>query len=76
VGIGPARLSCERTGTMQDLLTGLALVLVVEGVLWALFPEGMREAAARAAAIDPARLRTGGIAFAALGVMCVWLIRG
>jgi uncharacterized protein YjeT (DUF2065 family) len=61
---------------MQDLFTALALVLVVEGVLWALFPERMRDAAAKAAGIDPARLRSGGLAFAALGVLCVWLIRG
>ncbi len=60
---------------MQDLFTALALVLVVEGVLWSLFPDRMREAAARAATIDPARLRTGGLAFAALGVLFVWLIR-
>ena len=61
---------------MQDLLTALALVLVIEGVLWALFPERMREAAARAAAIDAPHLRTGGLVFATLGVLLVWLIRG
>ncbi len=72
----PSPLFYERTGTNQDLLTPQALVLVVEGVLWALFPERMREAAARAASIEPARLRTGGLAVVALGVLCVWLIRG
>jgi uncharacterized protein len=60
---------------MRDLLTGLSLVLVVEGVLWALFPAQMRQAAARAALLDPGRLRLGGLAFAALGVALVWLIR-
>jgi uncharacterized protein YjeT (DUF2065 family) len=60
---------------MRDLLTGLALVLVVEGVLWALLPERMRQAAARAALLDTAQLRLGGLAFAALGVALVWLIR-
>ena len=60
---------------MRDLLTGLALVLVVEGVLWALFPGPMRQAAARAALLDTGRLRLGGLAFAALGVVLVWLIR-
>lgn len=61
---------------MRDLLTGLALVLVVEGALWALFPEGMRQAAVRAGLLDDARLRAAGLAFATLGVVLVWLIRG
>jgi uncharacterized protein YjeT (DUF2065 family) len=61
---------------MQDLLTALALVLVVEGVLWALFPDRMRQAAARASAMEDQKLRMGGLVFAALGVAAVWLIRG
>lgn len=61
---------------MIDLGTGLALVLVVEGVLWALFPEVMKQAAARAMLMEPASLRLGGLAFASVGVLLVWLIRG
>lgn len=60
---------------MGDLGTGLALVLVVEGVLWALFPETMKQAAARAVMLEPGRLRVGGLAFAVAGVLLVWLIR-
>ena len=60
---------------MSDLGTGLALVLVVEGVLWALFPERMKQAAARAMLIDAGSLRLGGLTFAGLGVLLVWLIR-
>ena len=59
----------------RDLLTGLSLVLVVEGVLWALFPGRMRQAAAQAALSDPGRLRMGGLVFAVLGVALVWLVR-
>jgi uncharacterized protein YjeT (DUF2065 family) len=61
---------------MTDLATALALVLVVEGVLWALFPDGMKHAAARAALLDSGPLRAGGLAFAGLGVLLVWMIRG
>jgi len=61
---------------MQDLFTAAALVLVLEGVLWALFPNGMKQAAARAIVLDAAVLRVGGLLFAALGVLAVWLIRG
>jgi uncharacterized protein YjeT (DUF2065 family) len=35
---------------MRDLRAALALVLVIEGVLFALFPEGMKRAAAPAVA--------------------------
>ena len=61
---------------MTDLATALALVLVVEGVLWALFPDGMKQAAAKAALLDSGPLRMGGLAFAVLGVALVWAIRG
>lgn len=61
---------------MQELATAGALVLVIEGVLWALFPEAMRRAAERACGLDPGMLRMGGLAFATAGVVLVWLIRG
>jgi uncharacterized protein YjeT (DUF2065 family) len=61
---------------MTDLATALALVLVVEGVLWALVPDGMKQAAAKAALLDSGPLRMGGLAFAVLGVALVWAIRG
>jgi uncharacterized protein len=60
---------------MKDLATGLALVLVIEGVLYALFPEGMRRAAARAQLIPPPVLRIAGLAAAGVGVVLVWLVR-
>jgi hypothetical protein len=61
---------------MIELFTLLALVLVVEGCLWALFPDAMRRAAARAMAMPTQTLRVGGLAFAVVGVLAVWLIRG
>ena len=61
---------------MDDLLTALALVLVIEGCLWALFPDGMRRAMAQALAMPAATLRIGGLAFAVAGVLAVWVIRG
>ena len=46
---------------MRDLWTALALVLVIEGVLYALFPEGMKRAAARALLVPPQTLRLAGL---------------
>lgn len=60
---------------MQDFLTAFALVFVIEGTLYALFPEAMRRAAARALLIRPQVLRMAGLAAACIGVMLVWLVR-
>jgi uncharacterized protein len=57
------------------LWTALALVLVIEGALYALFPDGMKRAAARALAVPPQTLRLTGLAAACAGVVLVWLVR-
>ena len=59
---------------MRDLGTGLALVLVIEGILYALFPrhEAGRGAGDAGAAAGAARRR---LLVAALGVVIVWLLR-
>lgn len=61
---------------MRDLLTALALVLVVEGVLYSAFPSTMRRALVAAMAMPDSTLRGIGLAAAAIGVAAVWLIRG
>ncbi len=61
---------------MSDFATGIALVLVLEGLLWALMPDGMKRAAALALGLDNSQLRSGGLAAAALGVFLIWLLRG
>lgn len=61
---------------MTDLATALALVLVVEGVLWAVSPDGMKRAAAMALGLANGQLRLGGLLAAAVGVLVVWLLRG
>jgi uncharacterized protein len=61
---------------MTDLLTALALVLVLEGALWAIAPDGMKRAAVVALSIANQQLRTGCLIAVALGVLLVWLMRG
>ncbi len=61
---------------MQDFLTGLALVLVIEGVLYALFPRPMQRMIVQALSMTESQLRIAGVAAAALGVGAVWLVRG
>jgi uncharacterized protein YjeT (DUF2065 family) len=61
---------------MTDLFTALALVLVLEGALWAIAPDGMKRAAVVALSMANQELRTGGLIAVALGVLLVWLMRG
>jgi uncharacterized protein YjeT (DUF2065 family) len=61
---------------MTDLLTALALVLVLEGMLWAAAPDGMKRAVAVALTMANQKLRMGGLIAAALGVFFLWLMRG
>lgn len=60
---------------MKDLSTALALALAIEGMLYALFPNGMKRLAAQLPAVPVATLRAGGLLAACLGVAAVWLVR-
>ena len=61
---------------MDDFLTALALVLVIEGGLYALFPEGMRRMMIQMQEVPESRLRMIGAIGALAGVIAVWLLRG
>ena len=66
---------CQGT-RMSDLLTALALAVALEGIIYALFPEGMKRVMAVAIEQPSSSLRLAGLAAAGLGVGAVWLIRG
>jgi len=53
----------------------MALVLVIEGVLYALFPEAMQRMMAQAIQAPPSVLRNGGLVAAVIGVGVVWFLR-
>jgi uncharacterized protein YjeT (DUF2065 family) len=61
---------------MSDLLVAFGLVLVIEGLLWALAPGLGRHLLATAAATPESSLRKAGWAAVAVGVLVVWAIRG
>ncbi|KZL21445.1 hypothetical protein PsAD2_00739 [Pseudovibrio axinellae] len=60
---------------MIDLIVALGLVLVIEGVVYALAPGHLKEFMRKAQEIPDQSLRLGGVAAMALGVLIVWLVR-
>jgi uncharacterized protein YjeT (DUF2065 family) len=61
---------------MEDFITAVGLVLVLEGALYALFPEGMKRMMEQALAMSPTFLRKTGLVVAIAGFFIVWLMRG
>lgn len=61
---------------MSDLVVGIGLVLVIEGLIWALAPAAGVRMLAAAASTPQQALRLAGLASVAVGVALVWLIRG
>ncbi len=59
-----------------EFVTALALVLVIEGALYALFPDRMKRAMALLLGVPDGNLRTAGLIAVVLGVGIVWLLRG
>jgi len=61
---------------MSDLAVALGLVLVLEGLVWAIAPRLGVRILEVAAETPQGSLRLGGTAAIALGVFVVWLVRG
>ena len=61
---------------MSDLVVGLGLVLVIEGLLWAAFPGAASAMLAMAAQAPEHNVRIGGTVAIVAGVLVVWLVRG
>ncbi len=61
---------------MADFLVALGLVLVIEGLIFAVSPASAKNAMAHVLETPDGPLRLIGIAAAVLGVVLVWLVRG
>ncbi len=57
------------------LLTAVGLVFVIEGVIYTLFPDGMKRMMLAALSMSTNRLRLMGLAMAVVGFFIVWLVR-
>lgn len=60
---------------MTDFITALGLAIVIEGVCYALFPEGMKKLMLSVLEQPAQTLRFAGISAALLGFAIVWLMR-
>ena len=60
---------------MSDLLAAVGLVLVIEGLLYAAFPNAARRMMEMAREMPDSTLRTGGLGALTVGVLIVWLVR-
>lgn len=56
------------------ILTAFALVFVIEGLLYALFPDAIKKLMAMAITMPVSQLRMTGVVMAATGFGFVWLI--
>ena len=61
---------------MNDLIAAIGLVLVLEGMLYAVFPGGLKRMMSLAQSLPDETLRRSGLVALALGVVIIWLVRG
>ena len=59
-----------------DFLTALGLVFVIEGVAYALFPEGFKKLFIAVIEHPVAKLRAMGLMGVIVGVAIIWIARG
>lgn len=61
---------------MSELLVAFGLVFVIEGALYALFPDQMRRFLAMSLSLPSDQMRTAGLVALFIGFLIVWLVRG
>ena len=61
---------------MSDFLAALGLVLVLEGLLFAAFPDFAKRAMESVMQAPDNMLRIVGLASALLGIALIWIVRG
>ena len=61
---------------MMELLTALGLMFVIEGTLYALFPEQMKRMTAAMATMPLQQLRLAGMFFAVFGFIIIAVLKG
>jgi len=60
---------------MKELIIAFGLFLFIEGILYAIFPSKMKSMLKKLNEINNNQLRTGGLLFAILGFVIIWLVK-
>ena len=60
---------------MNELVIALGLFLFIEGILYALFPAKMKNMLKKLDLLKDSQLRLGGLVFAVIGFVIVYLIK-
>ena len=60
---------------MTEFLIAIAMAIAIEGMLYTLFPQGMRRMMAMVLTYAPEKLRLFGLIMAVIGVGLVWVIK-
>ncbi len=61
---------------VSELIIAFALILVIEGALYSLFPNAMKRMLENILTLPAQSLRSAGLFSAILGVLIVWLLKG
>ena len=61
---------------VSELIIAFALILVIEGALYSLFPDAMKRMLENILTLPAQSLRSAGLFLAILGVLIVWLLKG
>ena len=60
---------------MNELVIAFGLFLFIEGILYALFPAKMKSMLKKLELVKDSQLRSGGLFFAVIGFVIVYLIK-
>jgi len=60
---------------MNELVIAFGLFLFIEGILYALFPAKMKSMLKKLELVRDSQLRSGGLIFAVIGFVIVYLIK-
>jgi len=61
---------------MKELIVAIGLLLVIEGLVYTIFPDQMKSMMKKMQELSESNLRTGGLFFALIGFIIVWIIKG
>ena len=60
---------------MNELVIAFGLFLFIEGILYALFPAKMKNMLKKLELVKDSQLRSGGLIFAVIGFVIIYLIK-